>query len=38
VLFERGADPDVFASANLEGGESLPAERLEAWRRRVKPL
>jgi uncharacterized phosphosugar-binding protein len=38
LLFERGADPDLFASANLETGESLPAERLEAWRRRVKPL
>ncbi|NBC95340.1 MAG: sugar isomerase domain-containing protein [Deinococcus-Thermus bacterium] len=38
LLFERGADPDVFASANLETGESLSAERLDAWRRRVKPL
>jgi uncharacterized phosphosugar-binding protein len=38
LLLERGARPDVFASANLEGGESLSPARLSAWRRRVKPL
>ncbi|MDZ7801858.1 MAG: SIS domain-containing protein [Trueperaceae bacterium] len=38
LLFERGARPDVFASANLTDGEAMPAERLAAWRARVKPL
>lgn len=38
LLFERGADPDVFASANVEGGEPLAPERLAYWRSRVRPL
>lgn len=38
LLYERGVSPDVFASANLEEGESLSPERLAAWRRRVKSL
>lgn len=38
LAHERGHAPDVFASANLEGGQTLSAERLAYWRTRVKPL
>lgn len=38
LLFERGVQPDAFASANLEGGEAMAPERLAYWRSRVEPL
>ena len=38
LLFERGVEPDVFASANLEDGESLSNERMAYWRDRVRLL
>ncbi len=37
-LVERGVRPDVFASANLEGGTPMTDEQLARWRARVRPL
>lgn len=37
-LIERGVRPDVFASANLEGGTPMTDEQLARWRARVRPL
>lgn len=38
LLFDRGAEPDVFVSANSAEGEPMAAERLAYWRRRIAPL
>lgn len=38
LLFDRGAEPDVFVSANSEGGEPMPEARLAYWRQRIPPL
>ena len=38
LLFERGVEPDVFASANLEDSESLSEDRMSYWRDRVRLL
>ncbi len=38
LLFDRGADPDVFVSANVDGGGPLSDERLAYWRERIPPL
>ena len=38
LLIERGAPADVYASANLEEGESMSPERLAYWRSRIRPL
>ena len=38
LLFERGADPDVFVSANRAEGEPMAADRLAYWRERIRLL
>jgi uncharacterized phosphosugar-binding protein len=38
LLFERGADPDVFVSANRAEGEPMAADRLDYWRERIRLL
>ena len=38
LLLTRGAEPEVFTSANAEGGEPMSPERLAYWRTRIGPL
>lgn len=38
LLLARGAAPELFVSANRDGGETMSADRIAYWRSRVRPL